>query len=203
MHLLLMPIPLHFQVLGGVVGCKASPWSTEQPIFYIIKELKGLFYIITGFYRQNKNKPQLESWLKSWTEPVWWCLNPLLPYTCTENQSHLKAKVLVGHKLGVTRSGLGQLHVPVSHRQEEQEKQHKCFTCSFPADEVKVDHFNCKGCSEHKEMKKCQERSAIFQSVSTLCYCCHAPLMLQKGPTSMILWEIQTNISSNIWENLY
>ena len=120
---------------GRLSGLQRQPPGLLNSSFLYYKRTEGWSYIITGFYRQNKDKPQLESCLKSWAEPVWWCLNPLLPYTCAENQSHLKAKQSFGrlaelelHKIRPRDRLCGSCHW-----QEEQEKQHKCsLTCSFP-----------------------------------------------------------------------
>lgn len=135
---------------------RQSPGLLNSSFLYY-KRTEGWSYIITGFHRQNKNKPRLQNCLKTWAEPVWWCLNPLLPYTCAENRSHLKAKQGFGRpaELELQKIGPRDRLCGSCHWQEEQENQHKSsLTCSFPsADEVEVGHFKCKGCSEHKEVK--------------------------------------------------
>lgn len=118
-----------------------------------------------------------------------------MPYTCAENRSHLKAKQGFGrpaelelHKIGPRDRLCGSCHWL-----EEQENQHKCsLTCSFPsADEVEVGHFNCKGCSEHKEVKKVKNEARIFQNcVHTLLLYCHALEATKRANFNVILKSI-------------
>ena len=77
-------------------------------------------------------------------------------YLCRESESP-ESQAGFGRpaELGLHKIGPRDRLCGSCHWQEEQENQHKCsLPGSFPsADEVEVGHFNCKGCSEHKEVK--------------------------------------------------
>lgn len=64
-----------------------------------------------------------------------------------------------------------------------------------------MDHFNCKGCSEHKEMKNVKNEARIFQNCVNTLLLLSCPSGYKKGQLQCDS-KIHTNISSNIWESL-
>lgn len=109
-------------------------------------------------------------------------------YLGKENRSPLKSKQegsgrpaeLELHKIGSRDRLCGS-----RHWQEEQENQHKRSpTCSFASvDEVEAGHFNCKGCSENREMRKAENETSISQNSRQLFRYCNA-MTLQATKTA-------------------
>ena len=65
-----------------------------------------------------------------------------------------------------------------------------------------MDHFNCKGCSEHKEMRKVKNETRILQNSHQIFVTVLSCPSGYKKSQLQCASKIHTNISSNIWESL-